>query len=117
MKEIVKLSAFKKLMVFEQIGENITNSNGEILRYSALVKLVGNIVLLAMFFAILLYSVKMKSYFPVIYGGLGAYLLVRVPIVCFLSPKFVVKKDISLRAIFIFMMAVFVLIIIKRHMS
>lgn len=88
-------------MVFEQIGKNITNSTGEVLRYSTPVKFISNFLLLVISVLILLYCVKVRSYTPFLYGVVASYFLVRTPVIFLIAAKFKIQQEVPFYFIFI----------------
>lgn len=114
MQESMKLSFFRRLMVFEQIGKNITNSTCEVLRYSTAVKFISNFLLLVISILILLYCVKLRSYTPFWYGMVAAYFLVRTPVIFLIAPKFKIQKEVQFYFIVIFIVIVFLFTMVGR---
>lgn len=114
MQESMKLSFFRRLMVFEHIGKNITNSAGEVLRYSMPVKFISNLLLLVISALILLYCVKVRSYAPFLYGVIAAYFLVRTPVIFLIAPKFKMQKEVPFYFIVIGLAIVFLFMLLGR---
>lgn len=108
-----KITFFKKLMIFE--GMRIpANQKGEFLKYHTAILFFSNITLLITCSFFLLYSIKTKSYYPAIFGGLASYLMTRVPFVCIFEPKFYAHQTKQGLWLLLVLVVVFLLILLMN---
>jgi len=108
-----KITLLKKLMIFE--GMRIpANQKDEFLKYHTVILFFSNIILLIACSYFLLYSVKTKSYYPAIFGGLASYLMTRIPFVCIFEPKFYAHQTKQGLWLLVVLVAVFLLILLMN---
>jgi len=108
-----KLTLLKKLMIFE--GMRIpANQKGEFLKYHTAILFFSNIIFLIACSYFVLYSVKTKSYYPAIFGGLASYLMTRIPFVCIFEPKLYARQTKQGLWLLLVLVAVFLLILLMN---
>lgn len=100
-------------MIFEGMRIPV-HQKGEFLKYHTVILFSSNIIFLIACSYFVLYSIKTKSYYPAILGGLASYLITRIPFVCIFEPKFYAHQTKQGLWLLVVLVAVFLLILLMN---